>query len=80
MSSYVAVKLEEYLSPFLGSFQELIDQVVMIDKDLSGTVEEIKNLVGDLLGAESDLLSMSGTESLSDSLLNFLVTSTSHRK
>ena len=76
----VAVNLEEYLSPFLGSFQDLIDQVVMIDNDLSGTVEEIKNLAGDILGSESDLSSISGTESLSDSLLNFLVTSQEKRE
>lgn len=70
----VAMNFENIMSNFLGPFQGLIEQVVSIDEELSGTVEEIRVLAGDILNQDARLFAFEESESLSDSVVDFLAT------
>ncbi len=76
----VAINFESIMSNFLGPFQGLIEQVVSIDEELSGTVEEIRVLAGDILNQDARLFAFEESESLSDSVVDFLVTSYGKRE
>ena len=70
----VTMNFENIMSNFLGPFQGLIEQVVSIDEELSGTVEEIRVLAGDILNQDARLFAFEESESLSDSVVDFLAT------
>ena len=76
----VAMNFENIMSNFLGPFQGLIEQVVSIDEELSGTVEEIRVLAGDILNQDARLFAFEDSESLSDSVVDFLATSYGKRE
>ena len=76
----VAMNFENIMSNFLGPFQGLIEQVVSIDEELSGTVEEIRVLAGDILNQDARLFAFEESESLSDSVVDFLATSYGKRE
>ncbi|MEL4897803.1 GUN4 domain-containing protein [Crocosphaera sp. Alani8] len=76
----MAINFESIMSNFLGPFQGLIEQVVSIDEELSGTVEEIRVLAGDILNQDARLFAFEESESLSDSVVYFLVTSYGKRE
>lgn len=76
----VAMNFENIMSNFLGPFQGLIEQVVSIDEELSGTVEEIRILAGDILNQDARLFAFEESESLSDSVVDFLATSYGKRE
>ena len=76
----VAMNFENIMSNFLGPFQGLIEQVVSIDEELSGTVEEIRVLAGDILNQDARLFAIEESESLSDSVVDFLATSYGKRE
>lgn len=69
-----AVNLEQYLQPFIGSFQGLIDQVCKQDNSLSGTVNEIQSLVEDIMSSNTGSFMSARADDLSKNMLDFLVT------
>jgi succinate dehydrogenase flavin-adding protein (antitoxin of CptAB toxin-antitoxin module) len=69
-----AVNLEQYLAPFIGSFQGLINQISQQDSTLSGTVNEIQSLVEDIMSSNTGSLTSSQADDLSKNMLDFLVT------
>jgi F-box protein 11 len=71
----VAVNFEDYLKDYFGSFQNVIEQVIEIDNELSSKVEEIRILVEDIRNQNSSSSILNESENLSDSLLDFLVQS-----
>lgn len=69
----VAINLEQYLKDYLEPFQGLIDKVVTIDRELSTTVQEIKFLVGDLMGNNNNIFAINPDDNFSDKIIEFLV-------
>ncbi|MDJ0580008.1 hypothetical protein [Crocosphaera sp.] len=71
----VAINFENIMSNFLETFQGLIEQVVSIDEELSGTVKEIRLLAEYILNQDARLFAFEESESLSDSVVDFLARS-----
>jgi formylglycine-generating enzyme required for sulfatase activity len=69
-----AVNLEQYLQPFIGSFQGLINQVCEQDSTLNGTVNEIQSLVEDIMSSNTGSFMSARADDLSKNMLDFLVT------
>lgn len=63
--------LQEYFSPF----QSLIDEVVKVDEYFYATVGDIKNLGDNILKYQSNLFSLEENEAISETFLDFMVTS-----
>jgi hypothetical protein len=68
-----AVNFEQYLQPFIGSFQGLIDQVCQQDSSLSSTVNEIQSLVEDIMESKTGSFMSSRADDLSKNMLDFLI-------
>lgn len=71
----VAINFEDYLKNYFGAFQNVIEQVIEIDNELSSKIDEIRILVEDIRNQNSKSFILDESESLSESLLNFLVQS-----
>jgi hypothetical protein len=69
-----AVNLEQYLKPFIGSFQGLIDEVCQQDNSLSHTVTEVQSLVEDIMSSQTGSFMSARADDLSKNMLDFLVT------
>jgi hypothetical protein len=69
-----AVNFEQYLQPFIGSFQGLINQVCEQDNTLSGTVTEIQSLVEDIMSSKTGNFMSTKADDLSKNMLDFLIT------
>lgn len=69
-----AINFEEYISPYLGPFQGLIDSVTAIDEELVGTVTEIQGLVKNLVEDKLGVIGSTGEGELSE-VVEFLVQS-----
>lgn len=70
-----AINFENYFQDYLSPFQSLIDKVVTIDEDFYATVGEIKNLANNILNSKLDLLIPERNESISETFMEFMVTS-----
>jgi len=67
----IALNFEEYMKPFMGSFQDLLTNVSKVDKELSKAMNEIQN-IANLLEAQQFGSIESDRESLR--IANFLAT------
>ncbi|MBR8833346.1 MAG: GUN4 domain-containing protein [Stigonema ocellatum SAG 48.90 = DSM 106950] len=70
-----AINFENSLQDYFSPFQSLIDEVVKVDEYFYATVGDIKNLGDNLLKSQSNLLSLEETEAISETFLDFMVTS-----
>ena len=70
-----AINFENYLQDYFSPFQSLIDEVVKVDEDFYSTVGEIKNLADNILKSQSNLLITKETEGISETFLDFMVSS-----
>ena len=69
-----AVNLEQYLQPFIGSFQGLIEQLSKQDNTLNITVTEVQSLVEDIMASQVGSFMSERDDDLSKNMLDFLVT------
>ncbi|MBW4687726.1 MAG: GUN4 domain-containing protein [Komarekiella atlantica HA4396-MV6] len=69
-----AINFENYLQNYFSPFQSLIDEVVKVDEDFYETVGDIKNLADNILNSQSNLLIPKETEAISETFLDFMVT------
>ncbi|WP_055074752.1 formylglycine-generating enzyme family protein [Pseudanabaena sp. 'Roaring Creek'] len=67
----IALNFEEYMKPFMGSFQDLLTNVSKVDKELSKAMDEIQN-IANLLEAQQFRSIESDRES--QRIANFLAT------
>lgn len=67
----IALNFEEYMKPFMGSFQDLLTNVSRVDKELSKAMDEIQN-IANLLEAQQFRSIESDLES--QRIANFLAT------
>jgi hypothetical protein len=67
----IALNFEEYMKPFMGSFQDLLSTVSRVDKELSKAMDEIQN-IANLLEAQQFRSIESDRES--QRIANFLAT------
>ncbi|WP_434683765.1 SUMF1/EgtB/PvdO family nonheme iron enzyme [Pseudanabaena minima] len=67
----IALNFEEYMKPFMGSFQDLLTNVSRVDKELSKAMDEIQN-IANLLEAQQFRSIESDRES--QRIANFLAT------
>ncbi|MFN6540136.1 MAG: GUN4 domain-containing protein [Nostoc sp. EkiNYC01] len=70
-----AINFENYLQDYFSPFQSLIDEVVKVDEDFYSTVGDIKNLADNIFKSESNLLIPKETEGISETFLDFMVSS-----
>ncbi|MDZ8185597.1 MAG: GUN4 domain-containing protein [Nostoc sp. ChiSLP02] len=70
-----AINFENYLQDYFNPFQSLIDEVVKVDEDFYSTVGDIKNLVDNILKSESNVLIPKETDGISETFLDFMVSS-----
>lgn len=68
-----AINFEQYLHPFIGLFQGLINQVCEQDNNLSGTVNEIQSLVEDIMLSKTGSFMSTKADELSKNMLDFLI-------
>jgi hypothetical protein len=54
----IALNFEGYMEKFIGSFQTLLGNVSMVDKDLSGAMEEIKQIAKLAMSKQSHTIEM----------------------
>ncbi|MEM7579498.1 MAG: GUN4 domain-containing protein [Cyanobacteria bacterium P01_A01_bin.80] len=71
----VAINIENSLHEYFSPFQSLIDEVVKVDEYFYATVGDIKNLGDNILKYQSNLFNLEESRSISDSFLDFMVTS-----
>jgi formylglycine-generating enzyme required for sulfatase activity len=69
----IALNFESYMESFLGSFQTLLGNVAKVDKDLSGAVQEIKQIAELAMSQQISYIAMN--DSSSQKILDFLVAS-----
>jgi formylglycine-generating enzyme required for sulfatase activity len=69
----IALNFESYMEKFIGSFQTLLGNVSMVDKDLSGAMEEIKQIAELAMSKQS--LTIEVNDQSSQKILDFLVAS-----
>ncbi len=69
----IALNFEGYMEKFIGSFQTLLGNVSMVDKDLSGAMEEIKQIAELAMSKQSNTIEMN--DQSSQKILDFLVAS-----
>ncbi|MBD2517726.1 GUN4 domain-containing protein [Nostoc sp. FACHB-973] len=70
-----AINFENYLQDYFSPFQSLIDEVVKVDEDFYSTVGDIKNLADNILKSESNLLIPKESDGISETFLDFMVSS-----
>ncbi|MEO0536864.1 MAG: SUMF1/EgtB/PvdO family nonheme iron enzyme [Cyanobacteria bacterium P01_A01_bin.123] len=70
----MAIDFEEYVGKYLGSLQEMINQVVKLDQKLSVALQEIKGLTDIILGG-SEEYSIDDQEGASTQIINWLTQS-----
>jgi predicted nucleic acid-binding Zn-ribbon protein len=70
-----AINFENYLQDYFSPFQSLIDKVGEVDEDFYATVGDIKNLAENILNSQSNLLVPKNVEAISETFLDFMVTS-----
>ncbi|MBW4592866.1 MAG: GUN4 domain-containing protein [Brasilonema angustatum HA4187-MV1] len=70
-----AINFEKYLQDYFNPFQSLIDEVVKVDEDFYSTVGEIKKLANNILESQSNLLILKETDAISETFLDFMVSS-----
>lgn len=68
-----ALSFEKHIKTYFGAFQDLLQQVIDIDNDLSIKFEEIRLLVEDIQNQNTNVLSFNESENLSRALVDFLV-------
>lgn len=73
--SQTAINFENYLQEHFSPFQSLIDEVGKVDEDFYSTVGDIKNLADNIFKSQANLLIPKKTEAISESFLEFMVTS-----
>ena len=69
----IALNFENYMESFLGSFQTLLGNVAKVDQDLSGAMEEIKQIAEMAMSQQMGNLPMNDRSS--QKILDFLVAS-----
>jgi hypothetical protein len=73
--AHTAINLETSLQAYFRPFQSLIEEVVKIDEYFHAIVGDIKNLGDNVLKYQSNLAHIEVKEGISDTFLNFMVTS-----
>ncbi|MEH2058010.1 MAG: GUN4 domain-containing protein [Nostoc sp.] len=73
--SQTAINFENSLQDYFSPFQSLIDEVVKVDEYFYATVGDIKNLGDNILKYQSNLFNLEKSEVISESFLDFMVTS-----
>ena len=69
----IALNFEDYMKKFMGSFQTLLGNVANVDKELSGAMQEIKQIAEMTINQQSATLPMNDRSS--QKILDFLVSS-----
>ena len=69
----IALNFEDYMKKFMGSFQTLLGNVANVDKELSGAMQEIKQIAEMTMNQQSATLPMDDRSS--QKILDFLVAS-----
>jgi formylglycine-generating enzyme required for sulfatase activity len=69
----IALNFESYMESFLGSFQTLLGNVAKVDKDLSGAMQEIKQIAEMAMSQQAGDIVMNDRSS--QKILDFLVAS-----
>ncbi|MFM7851991.1 MAG: hypothetical protein ACKO96_08745, partial [Flammeovirgaceae bacterium] len=69
----IALNFEDYMQKFMGSFQTLLGNVANVDKELSGAMQEIKQIAEMTMNQQSAALPMNDRSS--QKILDFLVSS-----
>lgn len=67
----VALDFEQYMEKFLGSFQTLLNNVAIVDKDLSSAMSEIQQIANLVLNQNATNMAMNDRNS--QKILDFLV-------
>ncbi|MBG1264992.1 GUN4 domain-containing protein [Nostoc sp. WHI] len=70
-----AINFENSLQDYFSPFQSLIDEVVKVDEYFYATVGDIKNLGDNILKYQSNLFNLEENEAISETFLDFMVTS-----
>ncbi|MEH2114165.1 GUN4 domain-containing protein [Nostoc sp.] len=73
--AYTAINFENSLQDYFSPFQSLIDEVVKVDEYFYATVADIKNLGDNVLKYQSNLFNLEDNEAISETFLDFMVTS-----
>ncbi|MFN6488008.1 MULTISPECIES: GUN4 domain-containing protein [unclassified Nostoc] len=73
--AHTAINFESFLQDYFSPFQSLIDEVVKIDEYFYSTVGDIKNLGDNILKYQSNLFNLEDNETISETFLDFMVTS-----
>ncbi|MEA5601250.1 GUN4 domain-containing protein [Nostoc sp. UHCC 0252] len=73
--AHTAVNFENSLQDYFSPFQSLIDEAVKVDEYFYTTVGDIKILGDNILKHKSNLLNIGGNEAISETFLDFMVTS-----
>lgn len=69
------INFKNYFQYYFSPFQSLIDEVVKVDEDFYATVGDIKNLADNILKSQLNLLIPKETEAISETFIDFMVTS-----
>jgi hypothetical protein len=73
--AHTAINFENSLQNYFSPFQSLIDEVIKVDEYFYATVADIKNLGDNILKYQSNLFNIEETEIISETFLDFMVTS-----
>ncbi|QMS88306.1 GUN4 domain-containing protein [Nostoc edaphicum CCNP1411] len=73
--AHTAINFENSLQDYFSPFQSLIDEVVKVDEYFYTTVGDIKNLGDSILKNQSNLFNLKENEAISETFLDFMVTS-----
>lgn len=73
--AHTAINFENSLQDYFSPFQSLIDEAVKVDEYFYATVGDIKILGDNILKHKSNLLNIGDTETISETFLDFMVTS-----
>ncbi|WP_392534062.1 GUN4 domain-containing protein [Nostoc sp. C117] len=73
--AHTAINFENSLQDYFSPFQSLIDEVVKVDEYFYATVGDIKNLGDNILKYQSNLFNLEQNEEISETFLDFMVTS-----
>ncbi|MBD2561220.1 MULTISPECIES: GUN4 domain-containing protein [Nostoc] len=73
--AHTAINFENSLQDYFSPFQSLIDEVVKVDEYFYATVGDIKILGDNVLKYQSNLFNLEENEAISETFLDFMVTS-----
>lgn len=73
--AHAAINFENSLQNYFSPFQSLIDEVIKVDEYFYATVGDIKNLGDNILKYQSNLFNIEDNEIISETFLDFMVTS-----